>query len=208
MQQLPPIVLECPECGEKYLISRDSYSPSEQAIIYSDGFFFDETNWRTPYIIGCVTCELGFFPENGKIIAKPDWDEFHEEWSQVKKAEPPTAGSLALELRARKKMSRSEELALRTEFWYSGLHAETGRLLMSKNKKFKQFWEDSLDKLEAILTTDNAKDLLLKAEINRQLGRFSTSIDLLNKLEDPIAKQIVENARKQNSALFKIVATR
>ena len=112
MEHLPPIVLECPECGEKYLVSRYSNLPSEKAILFSDGFFIDDLNWRTPLIIGCVTCELGFFPQNGKIVAEPDWDEFYTVWSEIKKAQPPTPGALALELRARKKMTLFEEVAL------------------------------------------------------------------------------------------------
>jgi hypothetical protein len=77
MQQLP-IVIECPTCGEQYIISRLANNPSEHAVWYSDGYFLDKEIWRTPSIIGCVTCELGFFPENGKRIDVPDWDTFSE----------------------------------------------------------------------------------------------------------------------------------
>ena len=77
---------------------------------------------------------LKFKTPKGKIVAEPiSWEDFNENWSHIKKAEPPTSGSLALELRARKNMDYAEELALRKEFWYSGNHSETGRLLMSKN---------------------------------------------------------------------------
>lgn len=203
MIQQPPIVLECPECGEKYLISRESNNPSEKAVLYSDGFFFDETNWRTPNIIGCVTCELGFFPQNGKVIAEPDWDEFHERWAQIKKAEAPTAGALALELRARRNINMLDEIALRIEFWYSGHHAETGRLLLSKNQKFKQFWNENLIKLETILPSEPNIQLMIKAEINRQLGNFEKCVDLLSSDNSFFAEQIIEQALQHNSSLFK-----
>ncbi|MFA9390719.1 MAG: hypothetical protein ACERKD_12980 [Prolixibacteraceae bacterium] len=203
MNQLPPIVLECPECGEKYLISRDSYTPSEKAILFSDGFFIDEISWRTPLIIGCVTCELGFFPQKGKIVAEPEsWEDFNENWAHIKKAEPPTSGSLALELRARKNMDHTDELALRKEFWYSGNHSETGRLLMSKNVKFKKFWIESLEKLEDMLEDNDQKETLLKAEINRQLGNFERCIQLLTNRNEPTAIKIKQKAEAKNTALF------
>lgn len=203
MNHLPPIVLECPECGEKYLVSRESYTPSEHATVYSDGYFMDSVNWRTPLIIGCVTCELGFFPETGKVIAEPaTWEEFNENWSHIKKAEPPTAGSLALELRARRKMKPAEELALRKEFWYSGNHSETGRMLMKKNPKFKKYWIESLEILETLLSENDEKELLLKAEINRQLGNFEKTIQLLSGAKQTIAKGIIEKAGKQDASLF------
>lgn len=206
MQQLPPIVLECPECGEKYLISRESFTPSEKAILFSDGFFCDEINWRTPFIIGCVTCELGFFPHKGKIIAEPQWEEFNNKWSQIKKAEPPTAGALALELRIKRNMSLADELDLRKEFWYSGQHTETGRLLMSKNPKFKQFWTNSLIQLESLLSPIHNNDQIIKAEINRQLGNFDKCMELLVSAENSVAKQIFEYAQTKNSLLFKIAS--
>lgn len=202
MQSLPPIVLECPECGEKYLISRESYMPSEKATIYSDGFFMDDINWRTPRVIGCVTCELGFFPECGKVIAEPDWAEFNQEWSHIKKAEPPTAGSLVLELRARKNMTIAVEKALRIELWGATAHSETGRILMTKNKKFNQFCNESLVKLESILSTSTPEEVLMKAEINRQLKHFDRCIELLNEIDSPIASLITLKAENKESELF------
>ncbi len=197
---LVPIVLECPECGEQYLISKSANEPSSSAVVYSTGYYIDETNWRTPGIIGCVTCELGFTPAEGKVIDEPDWDAFVEKWSQVKKAEPPTAGALALELRVRKKMERDFEISLRTEFWYAAIHTETGRLLMQKNKKFKEYWIDSLTKLESLLIKES--ELILKAEINRELGEFDSCIALLEGQSDEHAKQILEKAKAGNAEVF------
>ena len=196
-----PIVIECPECGEQYLISKSANQPSESATIYSDGYYTDEVNWRTPGIIGCVTCELGFEPSIGIIIDEPDWDTFEEKWSQVKKAEPPTAGALALELRVRKNMERDFEIALRQEFWYSAIHTETGRLLMSKNRKFKAYWIESLQKLEALLSV-RENEILRKAEINRQLGNFNACIELLKGNTNTTAMQIVEKANQKDSLVF------
>jgi hypothetical protein len=202
MDLLPPIVLECPECGEKYLVSQQSETPSEKATLYSDGFFVDDINWRTPLIIGCVTCELGFFTEQGKLIAEPGWDEFQEQWGNIKKAEPPTAGALALELRVRKNMGLKNEIALRTEFWFAGNHTETGRLLKHKNDKFKKFWLESLSILESIIVDTSGDDLILKAEMNRHLGNFDKCVAILKGQSSTLAIQIIENAMKGNNEPF------
>ena len=178
MQNVPPIVLECPECREKYLVIDEPNLPSENAICFSDGFYYDEQTWRTPGIIGCVTCELGFFPKNGKVIATPDWDDFYENWFHIKKAEPPTAGSLALELRARKKIDPVSEKIIRKEFWYSVNHTETGKVLFSRNTKFRDFWMESLTRLEKIMSPDIDVEKIIKAEINRNLGRFDICLEL------------------------------
>jgi hypothetical protein len=148
MYGLPPLVLECPECGERYLISNPQNKPSGKAIVYSDGFFFDELNRRTPFVIGCVTCELGFFPESGKLIAEPTWDQVFSIWGNVKWAQPPTPSQLALELRVRKHLPVEQEIALRKEFWYAGNHSTNGVKLLKQNSKFNDFWYESIFRLE------------------------------------------------------------
>lgn len=204
MEILPPIVMECPECGEQYLVSQNDNQPSEKAVRFSDGFFIDEINWRTPSIIGCVTCELGFFPQNGKVIARPGWDEFNQKWSQINKAAPPIAGALALELRVRKNILLQHEINLRKELWYSGNHSEKGKLMLTQNEKFNQFWRQNLNALEKLLNVSIEDELLLKAEINRHLARFEMTINLLENTKNALSIQIQQRAMASDSTIFEI----
>lgn len=202
--QLPPIVLECPECGEKYLVANEANLLSEKAICYSDGFYIDDQIWRTPGIIGCVTCELGFCPTKGKIIATPTWDEFYQKWSHIKKAEPPTAGTLALELRARRNMDVETEKLIRKEFWYAANHTETGRMLRANNEKFRNFWITSLVRFEEILDFNNPQETITKAEVNRNLGRFETCLSILEGISGILPDAIREEALKRNCSVFQL----
>lgn len=204
MQRLPPIVVECPSCGERYLVSREPFESSGKTILFSDGFYTDEFNWRTPEIIGCVTCELGFLPQTGKIIASPDWDDFYQNWAHLKQALPPTTGALVLELRARRNMEPHVEKAIRKELWYSSLHTEAGRALMANNVKFKNFWLSSLEKFEDLLTTDSDEERLLKAEVNRQLGRFNHSLALIGQLQGLLPDTIKAEALKGNTMVVAV----
>ncbi|MBN2263294.1 MAG: hypothetical protein JW735_10295 [Prolixibacteraceae bacterium] len=198
----PPLVLECPECGERYLIPNPKNKPSESRTVFSDGFFFDEYQWRVPLIIGCVTCELGFFPENGKLIAAPTIDEYNEKWLDTKKAQPPSAGALALELRVRKNLPYDKEIAIRKELWYAGKHTETGRKMIQNNQRFNQFWLESLNQLEKMLPQTDADILLLKAEINRHLGFYDKTISLLANTKNVIGKEIIARALLENRMPF------
>jgi hypothetical protein len=206
MQQLPlpPIVLECPECGEKYLVTNELNLPSEKATLFSDGFYIDEQTWRTPGIIGCVTCELGFFPQKGKIIATPDRDEFYQKWATIKKAEPPSAGALALELRSRRNMNVETEKIIRKEFWYAANHSETGRILMANNEKFRNFWMNSLIRYEELLDFDNPEQRIIKAEINRNLSRFEICLSLLEGVSGILPEAIRKEAFKGNYTVFQL----
>jgi hypothetical protein len=200
MQQLtsPPTVLECPECGERYLVASELNQLSENATLFSDGYFIDEQNWRIPGIIGCVTCELGFFPQNGRIIATPSWDEYFQNWSHIKKAEPPTAGALAIELRTRRNMDIETEKIIRKELWYAVNHTETGRILYTNNEKFRNFWIESLSRYEELLDLNNPDELITKAEINRNLGRFDICLSLIQGISGVLPEAIRKEALKGN----------
>jgi len=202
MSSLAPIVVECPTCGEKYLLSRNL--PSENAIFFSDGFFIDEENWRTPGLIGCVTCELGFYSENGKIVAEPDWNDFQKYWSHLKKAEAPSASALILELRTRRKMDQKQEKIIRQELWYSVNHTEMGKRLIAQNPRFQAFCIDNLHRLENLFSAENPEELLLKAELNRQLGNFEKCIDLLFNEKSSLAGRIREAAFNKEDQIFQI----
>jgi hypothetical protein len=199
---LIPIVILCPTCGEKFLLSRNL--PSENAILFSDGFFVDEENWRTPGIIGCVTCELGFFSEKGRIIAEPDLEEFQKHWSHLKRAEAPSASALILELRTRRKMDLKEEKIIRHELWYAVNHTEKGQQLILQNARFHAFFKESLVRLENIFSIENREELLLKAEINRQLGNFDKCIGLLSSENGSLAGEIREAASNKNDRIFQL----
>lgn len=201
MTQQPPVVIECPECGEKYLIFEGQVPFSDQAIRYTDGFISDQQAWRTPGIIGCVTCELGFFPEKGKLVARPTWDEFNQNWSHLKKAEPPSAGSLAIELRVRKNMTRIEEMTLRCEFWYATNHTENGRLLKTQNPRFKEFYIESIQCLGRMLDENNEREILLKAEILRQLSQFDEALRLLQATDSVWSNALKELCLLQNNKI-------
>ncbi|MBN1767443.1 MAG: hypothetical protein JXR50_13200 [Prolixibacteraceae bacterium] len=200
-QQNQYTVLECPECGEQYIVSPRGNLPSEAATLFSDGFFIenDDSNWRTPLIIGCVTCELGFMPQAGKVIAKGSLYELLEKYPGIKKATPPTAGALVLDLRARTKISESEEIAIRRELWYAALHTEKGRALLQCNKKFVAFFHQNLMRL-----INRVSDTLLQAEIYRQTGAFDQCLDLLQNDSETMAKQIGQQANAKNSMVFQI----
>ncbi|MDA3879375.1 MAG: hypothetical protein PF436_03210 [Prolixibacteraceae bacterium] len=194
-------VLECPECGEQYIISSPTDSPSETATLFSDGYFIEDGNihWRTPLVIGCVTCELGFMPVKGKQIAFGTLDELLEKFPNIKKAMAPTAGTLVLDLRARLHMELDEEVAIRRELWYASQHTSKGCELLERNKKFEAFYQQNLLRLIECVQLP-----VLKAELNRQAGMFDQCLNCLENETDSMATLIAQQAKVENTGVFKV----
>jgi hypothetical protein len=136
------------------------------------------------------------------VIAQPDWETFYAKWSHLKKAEPPAAGALALEIRVRKVMTPETETVIRKELWYAGNHTGSGKHLRINNPKFNLFWLENLKRLEEIHPDINFDDRLLKAEMNRQLGNMETCLLLLASLNSAIANQIRSQSTGNNLVPF------
>ncbi|HPR59846.1 MAG TPA: hypothetical protein PLF35_02810, partial [Prolixibacteraceae bacterium] len=65
-----------------------------------------------------------------------------------------------------------------------------------------QFWLDSLINLEKLLPQTDVDNLIMKAEINRQLGFFEESISFLADTDNSIGQKIIAEALLQNRKPF------
>ena len=94
------------------------------------------------------------------------------------------------------------EKILRKELWYSTSHTTAGKNLLENNAKFRNFWNESIVRLESLFDCSKPDEVLLKAEINRQLGRFDQSLELLSSENGNVAEAIRNASLDKNSALF------
>jgi hypothetical protein len=171
------------------------------ATFYSDGFAIGSNLPRISRLVLCPVCNEVFF-----------YDE--QEINPVFKSEDICMDALApsmdrfLELLANTgKLSMENEIYLRKEIWYFGTHHPIGSDEMLNNPSFKMQWIENLEKLEELLQTDNPEHVLLKAEVNRHLGRFTRCLELLtnNNLtacDIKFVRTLRKKATKGNTEVF------
>ena len=97
---------------------------------------------------------------------------------------------------------------MRKLFWYLGSHNLSGDELLINDYHFKIDWLDNLEFFEALLDEQYPEEILLKAEANRQLGRFERALELVNLAPQTDDKRLINKLRKkikrQNTELFEV----
>lgn len=194
----PTYVYECQSC--KGLFERRSISSgnTSRAKFRSDGQMSAPMLPTTPLLAACPHCKASIFWPSAKEV--DCYDTYV--WTGFLDAEPPSAEILAL--RAEKKAKKlkyqdvvryeqassnqiiefirngsvdsSFELPLRLLFWQRSNddRLEVGRVVLNSDE------QENLQKLSLLIGQSNDAHLLLRAEINRQLGRFDDARFMLD----------------------------
>ncbi|MCK9205637.1 MAG: hypothetical protein M0P66_00860 [Salinivirgaceae bacterium] len=194
--QLQTVSFECPFCCvtlKKGVSINIAESPQ-----FSDGFSSDSAIHR---LVQCPVCNEVFFYDGLEIKSSTDPNDIC-----VNTIEPGI--DRYFELLKNTDLSDEQQLYLRKEIWYMGNHHPDVSDEVLNNYDFKTQWLDNLEALEKLLSEDDQEQMLLKAEVNRHLGRTTRCIELLDLYKgerDPkFVKTIRKKARKGNTEVFEI----
>ena len=97
---------------------------------------------------------------------------------------------------------------IRLEIWHLGNHHPDRNSELLNDYDSKEKWIEHLDYLETLLKETNPDELLFKAELNRYLGRFTRSLELLDKYQGDVPAKFIKTIRKKiskgNTEVFEI----
>jgi hypothetical protein len=195
------IAFECPYCCVNLSHSIPTIGTTEDAIFYSDGFAIGADLPRSSKLVQCPVCNEVFFYDALEIQFP-----LIENESYTKTTEPLMDRYFEL-LNNTKQLSIDQQIYLRKELWYYGTHHPEGSDALLNNPEFKLQWIENLENLEALLDEENPEQILLKAEANRHLGRFSRCLELLesnelNQCDIKFIKTLRKKANKGNTEVF------
>lgn len=195
------ILFECPFCCVTLKNSiRESYN-SEEVSEYSDGYIEFENRIPFSKVVQCPACNEVFFYENLETQPLCDPNEICIDIME------PSVDRI-FELLKNASNTPEQLLYLRKEIWYYGTHHPEGSNEILNNPNFKDLWLDNLEILEKILNESDNNQLLLKAEANRHLGRFSRCLELLENYTGDKDIKYIKTIRKKiskgNTEVFEI----
>jgi len=202
-----PEILNCPFCKTVYQMQSLVSGNTIGGTCFSDGQHYYPMLPDQPQFTVCDSCQNFFWVKDAKSnenmmekqgeVYLPDirWLE-QEEWIQ--------AISLGLY------RNESEEIYLRTHLWWmlNNKYRVMDRIKPNSEPFEKHLYTENLHALLRLKQSEEAPDLLLLAEIHRELGYFDEALDLLKKVTDAelknIARQIRVKARRKNPFVFKL----
>ena len=207
----PTTIISCPHCGQyvkrKSLISGNTFGPK----LWSDGKRIAPMLPEFPSLVLCKKCNHFYWIKDAKevekvnefVLIEADDQPENEKWKNINYVEFPTFHQYIKALE-----TISEERFLRMNMWWSfNDYIRIGH----ENKitpDMQKLNTENLILLLTLLNEANENDLLMKAEVLRNLGRFEESRHLLNKVESPdlieVKEKFLAEINKQNKQVFQL----
>ena len=200
----PTIIISCPHCGQyakkRTLISGNTFG----AKLWSDGKKIAPMLPDFPNLVVCSKCDQFYWVKDAKKIAEvTNYSEQKDKWSNAEFIEFPTFYQYFKALK-----TIPDERYIRIRIWWS----YNDYFRMGKGKEVTQDMLDlntkNLTALLKLLDESDQNDLLMKAEILRNLGWFEESKLLLDRISDGdlawVKEKFLVKINKQNKQTFRL----
>ncbi|NOX86367.1 MAG: hypothetical protein GXO86_10470, partial [Chlorobi bacterium] len=180
----PDIIYECPHCN--HYISRGSIMSGNTfgATFYSDGSRYAPMLPEFPRITKCTKCHTIFWFDDAKEIEGKNRDDFDTE----DPVHADDAGFLNIDeyFEALEKglcRSNDDEFYIRQRIlWEFNKKVRAGKPLFNHSREEK-LWRDNINLLLLLIDYEDTNQKILAAELNRNLGKFYTCVEILGSVE-------------------------
>jgi hypothetical protein len=173
-----PLIINCPKCNKEFTQMNLASGNTFGGVFWSDGSFFAPMLPDLAVFTRCTECKTIFNAQTAPNHESENW----EETDKLPNIEHLEAEELVFALENKIYKSIEEEIYLRKRLWWKLNHHPW------KKEKPKSI-ESSVYKLNnealiALLDPSDEDQLLMQAELHRNLGNFDTCLNLINQLTD------------------------
>jgi hypothetical protein len=199
----PTIIRECPTCMKglrQFTIGSGNMNGSKW---WTDGKVEAPMFPMRPELGKCPHCHKSFWIEDAKKLAELSWSEDGAKWAQAKAILEPVEEDY-LKAADAPGLSTKRQLHARKRAWW--LANDPGRGRTGQNITWNNARRENLKKLSALLDEKVELDVILKAEVARELGQFEACAKLLarpfkEKECESYAAQVRDLAGERNSTV-------
>ena len=200
----PTIIIACPSCGQyakkKTLISGNT----KDIILWSDGKRIAPYLPEFPSLVVCKKCDRFYWVEDAKEVAEvPRFSELNNKWKDTEYIEFPTFHQYYKALE-----SISDEFYIRVSIWRSFNDYFRDKKEDEITAEMEQMHNENLIALLKIFDEKDNNELLMKAEVYRNLGQFDAGRELLKRINDPnlngVKDKILAEINNQNIQVIQL----
>lgn len=170
----PTIIRQCPGCKKALREFTIGSGNSFGAKWWTDGKPDAPMLPMLPELVKCPDCRWLFWVADAKKLAELWFDE--GKWANAKSTVDPVEDDYLAAAKA-KGVSRTHQLYARKRAWW--LANDTVREQSNRALVWSGARRENLEKLSALINEQEECDIILKAEIARELGQFETCTKLL-----------------------------
>ena len=200
----PTIIISCPHCGQfakkRTIISGNTFGSQ----LWSDGKKISPMLPEFPNLAICKTCDQFFWVKEAEEIERLDeYKHPDKKWEVVDYVESPSFHQYFKALE-----TISAERYIRMKIWWSYNDYFRNGNQNEITPEVKELYTENLIVLLKILDEADDNDILMKAEIFRQLGWFDESRELLNRMINNslagVKEKILVEICRQNDQVFRL----
>jgi hypothetical protein len=200
----PTIIISCPHCGQyakkRTIISGNTFGSQ----LWSDGKKISPMMADFPSLVLCKKCDQFFWVKEAKTVEEVHGHrELEEKWGNVDYVEFPSFHQYFKALE-----TITAERFIRLKIWWSYNDYFRNGHQSEITPEMQKLNTENLIALIKILDETDDNDLLMKAEIFRQLGWFDESKQLLYRMNNNtltgVKEKILVEISKQNDQVFKL----
>jgi hypothetical protein len=205
----PNLIYKCPNCDNllknQSLLSGNTFDGA----IYSDGKRIFPMMPEFPDLTKCKKCNHIFWLSKTREIGSYSWgDEQNLLWQNADNAVFLTIDEYFLALSLSLVQDRSEEFYIRQRIWWAfNDRVRNGNDLYNSEEE-KTKWESNVAAFIKILDPDDVSQLIMIAELNRNLGNFEICLTLIESLTIPdldwLKEAFIKNCSVLNQLVFQL----
>lgn len=219
----PIIICQCPKCDN--LISNESLSSGNTlgSNMYSDGKRTSPMLPVVPNLTKCSKCNTILWLSKAKEVGRQDYGEnIKNDWTDVQMARFLSIKEYFTALETQIAETNEEELYIRKRIWWAfNDRIEKGRIAWGfydpeqDNKLFldtettKTLWLENANRLLDILDPTDVNQLILIAELSRNLGNFEKCLAIIDSIANPDLNRLKAAFKKecedQNKNVFQLL---
>ncbi len=200
----PNMIIACPHCGFPAKIRTYFSWNTLGAVFWSDGKQVAPMKPEIPAFVFCRKCNNLYWIKDAKeICEEKNFKSFYSHLEEPRYIEFPSFMQfpMALEIIENKKYVRIEML-----YCFNNLIRKKKESEITPD--MQKIHEADLYALIDLFDENNENELIMKAEVYRNLGLFEKSITLLEKLNNPklslIKEKFLTEIKRNNKKLFKL----
>ncbi len=200
----PTIIISCPLCGQyakkKTLISGNTFG----AVLWSDGKRIAPMLPEFPSLVLCKKCDQFYWVKNAnKVEEISNYSEIKDKWGNIDFVEFPTFHQYFIALE-----TISNEKFIRINIWWSFNDYFRNNHENDITPDMQKLNTKNLIALLKILDESDNNELLMKAEVLRNLGQFKESKQLFDRISDDdmgwVKKKLLVEINKHNTQVFQL----
>lgn len=174
----PTIIRQCPGCKKGLRELTIGSGNLFGAKWWTDGKLDAPMLPMLPELVKCPHCRWLFWIADAKKLAELSWGQAEAKWAQAQSVLNPEEDDYLAAAKA-KGASRKHQLYARKRAWW--LANDAIRERPDRSLTWDGARRENLEKLSALLNAPEEGDLILQAEIARELGQFETCAKLLTR---------------------------